>query len=173
MLIATLQLQNVLGFTVLSAGLFFLFMSGSVATASFIAPVLERRIGVVSLLRCALLLQSIGVGLLFFVDDPIFLAVGLFLAGFGCSWGWALPQAGAIRSLPREKSGLASGSILTIMVMCGNTAFVVMAMVIDLYPDDAAGEAFGIRAAAGWSCLLGVLGLLCSLVLLRRATRVG
>ena len=106
--------------------------------------------------------------MLFLVDDPVSLSVGLFLAGFGFSWGWALPQAEAIRSLPRQKSGLASGSILTIMVMCGNTAFVVMAMVIDLYPGDAAGEALGIRAAAGWSCLLGVLGLGCSLLLLRR-----
>jgi hypothetical protein len=57
------------------------------------------------------------------------------------------------------------------MVMCGNTAFVVMAMIIDLYPDDATGEALGIRAAAGWSCLIGVVGLLCSLLLLRRAER--
>ena len=170
-LIATLQLQKVLGFTVLDAGLFFLFMSGSVAVASFIAPVLERRVGVVPLVRLALLLQSIGVGVLFFVDDAIFLSIGLFLAGFGCSWGWALPQAGAIRSLPREKSGLASGSILTIMVMFGNTAFVVMAMVIDLYPGDASGEALGIRAAAGWATLIGVVGLLCSLILLRRTTR--
>ena len=170
-LIATLQLQKVLGFTVLFAGLFFLFMSGSVAIASFIAPVLERRFGVVRLLRCALLLQSIGVGMLFFADGAISLSIGLFLAGFGCAWGWALPQAGAIRSLPRDKAGLASGSILTIMVMCGNTAFVVMAMVIDLYPDDPAGEALGIRTAAGWSSLIGVLGLLCSLTLLRRVDR--
>ncbi|HAW95092.1 MAG TPA: hypothetical protein DCX60_02345 [Phycisphaerales bacterium] len=170
-LIATLQLQKVLGFTVLDAGLFFLFMSGSVAVASFIAPVLERRVGVVPLVRFALLLQSIGVGVLFFVDDAVSLSIGLFLAGFGCSWGWALPQAGAIRSLPREKSGLASGSILTIMVMFGNTAFVVMAMVIDLHPSDASGEALGIRAAAGWATLIGVVGLLCSLILLRRITR--
>ncbi|MBB47842.1 MAG: hypothetical protein CMJ33_04750 [Phycisphaerae bacterium] len=170
-LIATLQLQKVLGFTVLDAGLFFLFMSGSVAVASFIAPFLERRVGVVPLVRFALLLQSIGVGVLFFVDDAVSLSIGLFLAGFGCSWGWALPQAGAIRSLPREKSGLASGSILTIMVMFGNTAFVVMAMVIDLHPSDASGEALGIRAAAGWATLIGVVGLLCSLILLRRITR--
>ena len=109
--------------------------------------------------------------MLFFADGAVSLSIGLFLAGFGCSWGWALPQAGAIRSLPRDKAGLASGSILTIMVMCGNTAFVVMAMVIDLYPDDPAGEALGIRTAAGWSSLIGVLGLLCSLILLRRVDR--
>ena len=68
-------------------------------------------------------------------------------------------------------AGLSSGSILTIMVMFGNTAFVVMAMVIDLYPNDVAGETLGIKAAAGWVSLIGVLGLLCSLLLLRRATR--
>ena len=167
-LIATLQLQKVLGLSVLDAGLYFLFLSGSVALASFSAPFFERRIGVVRLLRLALFLQTVGIGLLFFVDDVVWLSIGLFVAGFGCSWGWALPQAGAIRSLPREKVGLASGSVLTIMILSGNIAFVVVAMLIDLFPDDPVGEARGIRFAALCDALIALLGLVSTVLLLRR-----
>ena len=58
----------------------------------------------------------------------------MLIAGVGCSWTWAMPQAGAIKELPREKVGLASGTVLTVMVMGGNTAIVIIAMIIDLYP---------------------------------------
>ena len=167
-LIATLQLQKVLGLSVLHAGLFFLFLSGSVATASFSAPFFERRIGIVRLLRLALFLQVIGIGVLFLVDDLVWLSIGLFVAGFGCSWGWAMPLAGAIRSLPAEKVGLASGSVLTVMILSGNIAFVVIAMVIDLYPDDPVGEGRGIRFAALCDALIALLGLFSTFLLLRR-----
>ena len=167
-LIATLQLQKVLGLSVLDAGFYFLFLSASIAFASFTAPFFERRIGVVRLLRVALLLQTIGIGLLFFIDDLTWLSIGLLVAGFGCSWGWALPQAGAIRSLPREKIGLASGSVLTIMILSGNLVFVLVAMLIDLFPDDPAGEARGIGFAALCVALIALGGLVCTILLLRR-----
>ncbi|MEC9233279.1 MAG: MFS transporter [Planctomycetota bacterium] len=167
-LIATLQLQKVLGFSVLDAGLYFLFLSGSIATASFTAPLLERRIGVVRLLRLALGLQTVGIGVLFLVDDVVWLSIGMLVAGFGCSWGWALPQAGAIRSLPAGKVGLASGSVLTIMILSGNTAFVLVAMLVDLFPDDPAGEARGIAFSALFMALVALAGLVGTVVLLRR-----
>ena len=167
-LIATLQLQKVLGLSVLDAGFYFLFLSASIAFASFTAPFFERRIGVVRLLRVALFLQTIGIGLLFFIDDLTWLSIGMLVAGFGCSWGWALPQAGAIRSLPREKIGLASGSVLTIMILSGNLVFVLVAMLIDLFPNDSAGEARGIGFAALCVALIALCGLVCTILLLRR-----
>ena len=42
---ATLQLQLVMGYQVLNAGLFFLFLSGSVAVTSFVSPMIERHLG--------------------------------------------------------------------------------------------------------------------------------
>ena len=170
-LLGTLQLQKVLGDTVLQAAWIFLFLSGSVAIASFLAPALERRLGAVMLVRLALLLQTAGIGLLFFFDTAVWLAVGMFIAGFGCSWGWAMPQAGAIRTIPRNKAGVASGSVLTLMIMAGNTAFVAAAMVIDLYPDDVAGEARGIHAAFLGNTMLVMLGFLVALFFLKRLKR--
>jgi MFS family permease len=170
-LLGTLQLQKILGETVLEAAWVFLFLSGSVATASFLAPALERRLGTVLLVRIALLLQTIGVGILYFMDSAPWLAAGMFIAGFGCSWGWAMPQAGAIRTIPREKAGLASGSVLTLMIMAGNTAFVAAAMVIDLYPDDVAGEARGIRMAFLCNALMALLGLVIAVLFLKRLSR--
>jgi MFS family permease len=166
--VATLQLQKVLDFTVLDAGMIFLFLSGSVASASFLAPILEPRIGAVSLTRIALTCQVLGIGLLFFLDTSVWLAVGMFVAGFGCSWGWAMPQAGAIGAIHRDKAGLASGSVLTLMILAGNTAIVIVAMLIDLYPNDVSGEARGIRVSFLCASLMALLGLAFAFLLLKR-----
>lgn len=165
---STLLLQKVLMFSVLEAGLFFLFMSGSIALASFTAPIFERRVGTAVILRLALVFQVMGLGLLFVVDSPVWLAIGMAVAGVGCSWGWSMPQAGAIRTLPREKSGLASGSILTLMILSGNTAIVVIAMIIDLFPDDPVGEAEGIRISFLIAAITAAVGLLVACTILRR-----
>lgn len=164
--LTTLQLQLVLGYSVFDAGLFFLFLSGTVAIASFVAPALERRFGAVTLVVLALLAELIGVGLLFFYDTAIPLALALMICGIGCAWGWSIPQAGAIQQLPREKVGLASGTILTIMIMAGNTAVVTMAMVLDLYPKTKAGEAVGIQYGYLYSALIALLGLILAVILL-------
>lgn len=169
-LVGTLQLQKVLGYSALDAGLIFLFLSGSVATASFLAPVLEPRIGAVGLTRIALALQALGIGGLFFFDTTAWLSIGMFVAGFGCSWGWALPQAGAIGTIDRNKAGVASGSVLTLMILAGNTAIVVAAMVIDLYPGDVAGEARGIQTAFLCAALTALLGLVLASFFFRKGS---
>lgn len=166
--VATLQLQKVLGFSVLESGLIYLYLSGSVAASSFIAPYLQRRIGTVNVVRIALLCQLTGIGLLFFRDTEAWLSAGLLVAGFGCGWGWSMSQAGAIRTVPRAKSGLGSGSVLTLMIMAGNTAIVVVAMLIDLYPDGTAGLATGIRESFLVGALIAGAGLLPACLVLRR-----
>jgi uncharacterized membrane protein YiaA len=42
-----------------------------------------------------------------------------------------MSQAGAIATIPQNKSGLAAGSILTVMIMAGNMAVVVTATLIE------------------------------------------
>ncbi|MDG2422458.1 MAG: MFS transporter [Phycisphaerales bacterium] len=165
---ATLQLQIVLGYDVLSAGLFFLFQSVSVAVTSFISPMLERRMGTVVLTRAGLAFQALGLGLLFVTDQFIGLAVGMSIAGVGCALAWSMPQAGAIKLLPHEKVGLASGTILTLMIMSGNTMIVLIAMLIDLYPKTVEGEAAGIRLGFLLSAVAALVGVFLALGLLRR-----
>ena len=73
---------------------------------------------------------------------------------------------GPFDQLPREKVGLASGTILTIMIMAGNTAVVTMAMIIDLYPRTKAGEAIGVQYGYLYSALIALLGLILAVMLL-------
>lgn len=167
--LTTLQLQKVLGFPVLEAGLFFLFLAGSTMLASFMGPMFERRVGSVMLVRAALILQSIALATLYWTDGPVGLAIGTFVAGVGCAWGWAMPQAGAIATLPREKAGLASGSIMTLMIMSGNTAIVLVAMVIGLEPGTVEGESVGVQIGFGLSALAASLGIVMSFTVLRSA----
>ncbi|MCH2154032.1 MAG: MFS transporter, partial [Phycisphaerales bacterium] len=143
----------------------------SVAVASFTAPMFERRLGHLNMLWIGLLTQVIGIGLLYFVDDRVSLAIGMVIAGIGCAWSWAMPQAGAIKELPKEKVGLASGTIMTVMIMSGNTAIVISAMIIDLYPKTKIGEAAGIQSGFLMAALLAAVGLFSTLLILGRRTK--
>ena len=105
---------------------------------------------------------------MFVTDQFIGLAVGMSIAGVGCALAWSMPQAGAIKLLPHEKVGLASGTILTLMIMSGNTMIVVNAMLIDLYPKTVAGEAAGIRLGFLLSAVAALVGVFLALGLLRR-----
>ncbi len=78
-----------------------------------------------------------------------------------------MPQAGAIKELPREKVGLASGTVLTVMVMGGNTAIVIIAMIIDLYSKTKAGEASGIQTGFLLASLTALLGLIVTVGMLK------
>lgn len=130
-IITTMLLQKVDRYDALDAGLFFLYLSVSVVVSSTLATYLTGRFGPRPLTIVALFFQLAAM-VLFFVDDRLTpLAIGLLIAGVGCSWGWAMPQAGAIGTLAREKVGLASGSILTVMVMVANLMFVVSATMMD------------------------------------------
>ncbi len=165
---ATLQLQVVLGYDVLDAGLFFLFLSGSVAMTSFLSPRLERRYGTAWLTGIGLMLQAAGLCLLFLTDHVPGLSLGMLIAGAGCSLAWSMPQAGAIKQLPIEKVGVASGTIMTVMVLSGNTMIVLITMIIDLYPKSVEGEAAGIRIGFLLSGAAALMGLLLVIGILRR-----
>ena len=127
----TLLLQKVSGLNALNTGLYFLFLSGSIVVSSTIAAKISDRTGTKPLVVIALLLQGGAFLALWFDHQLAFLAICLTVAGVGCAWGWSMPQAGAILTLPRERVGLASGSILTVMVMVANVFVVISATIID------------------------------------------
>ena len=126
----TLFLQAVKKEDAMTAGLIFLFMSVSTATASFTGPWLQKRMGTRNLVLVALVFQAVAAIMFWFDDEQPWLAIGLFIAGFGCSWGWAMTQAGGIVTIPPNKVGLATGSMLTVMIMMGNMAVVVSSTLI-------------------------------------------
>ncbi len=129
---STLLLQQVFKFSVLSTGLFFLFISGSTAFASFIGARMERWLGAHFLVGVALVFQGIGLFIMFINDSTFWLALALMVAGIGCAWSWSMSQAGAILTISKERVGMASGSIMTLVILAGNTAIVIVATIMDV-----------------------------------------
>ena len=126
----TLYLQEVRKEDAMTAGLQFLYMSVPVAMAGFLGPVVQRRVGTRFMLLLATAIQTIACVVFWMSDVPPWLAIGLLIVGFGCSWGWSMSQAGGIATIPRNKVGLASGSLLTAMILAGNIGVVISATMI-------------------------------------------
>ena len=165
----TLLLQKVYEQDPMSAGLFFLYLSGSVVISSTIAAKLSERVGITPLVVVALVLQGAACLTLWFNDGITALAISLVGGGIGCAWGWSMPQAGAILTLPRERVGLASGSILTAMTMGGNLVIVIVATIIDaMSGPDGTDYATGIHASYLLGLGLAIAGLIATVLLLPR-----
>ncbi|MCH2181066.1 MAG: MFS transporter [Mariniblastus sp.] len=163
----TLLLQKVSNLDALDTGLYFLFLSGSVVVSSTIAAKISDRTGSKPLVVIALALQGGAFLALWFDHQLAFLAACLAVSGIGCAWGWSMPQAGAILTLPRERVGLASGSILTVMVMVANLFVVISATIIDAM-SGANGDdyASGIQVSYLIGVGLAVAGLLAVVLIL-------
>ena len=171
---STLLLQQVLHFSALDAGLFFLFISCSTAIASFLGARLERQFGATLLVAVALVLQAIGLIIMFIDDNPIWLAIAMVVAGFGCAWSWSMSQAGAIITMPKEKVGMASGSIMTVVILAGNTAIVIVATIIDVYQREHGGNyAVGIEVSYLIGACAAVVGLVGLLLILGHSMKAG
>lgn len=170
----TLLLQKVFNLDAFDAGLYFLFLSGSVVVSSTIAAKISDKTGIKPLVIIALILQGGAFVTLWFDNHVMSLAFCLAGAGIGCAWGWSMPQAGAILTLPRERVGLASGSILTVMIMVANLFVVISATIIDSM-SGAAGKdyASGIRTSYLMGVGLAIAGLLAALLILPSSSRSG
>ena len=163
----TLLLQKVYQLSAFQAGLFFLYLSVSVVVASAAAAKISSKPGVKPLVLMALIFQGTALALLWWHDDLTIAAVCLAGGGIGCAWGWSMPQAGAILTLPRERVGLASGSIMTVMIMGANLVVVICATIID-GTSGAAGQDYarGIQISYLMGIGLAVAGILATVFIL-------
>jgi MFS family permease len=128
--VTTLYLQEIQKEDPMSAGLHFLYLSIPVVVAGFIGPFIQRRTSTRFMLLLALAIQTAACGIFWMSDASPWLAVGLLVAGFGCSWGWSMSQAGSIITIPAANLGLASGSIMTVLIVSRNMAIVISATMI-------------------------------------------
>ncbi|MCH2179592.1 MAG: MFS transporter [Mariniblastus sp.] len=163
----TLLLQKVYHLSAFQAGLFFLYLSGSVVVASAAAAKISSKTGVKPLVLMALIFQGAALSLLWWHDDLTVVAICLAGGGVGCAWGWSMPQAGAILTLPRERVGLASGSIMTVMIMGANLVVVICATIID-GTSGASGQNYarGIQISYLMGMGLAVAGILAAVFIL-------
>ncbi len=151
----TLYLQEVRGDDAMTTGFQFLYLSGPVAIAGFIGPAIQRRIGTRRMLLFATAIRRVACVVFWLGDGSPWLAIGLLVVGFGCSWGWSMSQAGGIATIPEKNVGLASGSMLTVLIMSGNVGVVVSAAMIDA-EGGAAMTDYGPGIAASYLLALGL-----------------
>ena len=165
----TLHLQTVAHDSAMQTGLIFLFMSSTVAIASFTAPFIQPKLGTKRMVLVALAIQAVASILFWISDVEIMIILGMLIGGFGCAWTWSMTQAGGIGTVPQNKVGLASGSMLTVMVTVGNMAIVVSATLIAALagPDGEHNEP-GIHLSFLLAIGLVVLGLILAWVLIPR-----
>lgn len=157
----TLYLQEIRKDDAMTAGLQFLYMSIPVAAAGFLGPVLQRRLGTRRLLLLATAIQTAACVVFWISDISPWLAVGLLIVGWGCSWGWSMSQAGGIATIPEDNVGLASGSLLTGLVMSGNIAVVLSATLISAFGDqDMTNYGPGVSASYLLALILAATALL-------------
>ena len=173
MFTTTLLLQKVYSLDAFQAGVFFLYLSLSVVAASAIAAKISSKTGVTPLVLMALVLQGAALAILWWHDSLTIAAFCLAGGGIGCAWGWSMPQAGAILTLPRERVGLASGSIMTVMIMGANLFLVVCATIIDA-TSGAAGKdyAIGIQISYLMGVGLAIAGILATLFILPSRSKI-
>ena len=98
--------------------------------SSFRGPKEPAQTRTKNIVLLATAIQTLACLLFWMSHVPPWLGIGLSIVGFGCSWGWAMSQAGGIATIPERNVGLASGSLLTAMITSGNIAVVVIATVI-------------------------------------------
>ncbi len=165
----TLYLQEVQKEDAMSAGFQFLYLSIPVAIAGFLGPVLQRHTSTRSMLLLAMAIQTTACSILWMSDVSPWLAVGLLMVGFGCSWGWSMSQAGGIATIPEANLGLASGSMMTVLIMSRNVAMVVSAtMIKDLGGPSAIDYGPGVAASFLFALCLAAIGFVAAFLIVPR-----
>lgn len=157
----TIMLQKVLSYNPLTTGLFFLSLSGAVAISSFFLSHVIKLIGAKSTMILSLVLQIMGCFILWHHTDPVWILIGLGIAGPGCGWGFSMALVGSITSLPKNMVGLASSAGLTIVIMTGGLGVTLAGAVIQSYSEGYALND-GIRASFIAGIIACTLGLLIS-----------
>jgi MFS family permease len=170
----TLYLQEVRKEDPMTAGFQFLYLSVPVAAAGFLGPALQRRIGTRFMLLFATAIQTAACVIFWMSDLSPWLAIGLLVVGFGCSWGWSMSQAGGIGTIPKKNVGLASGSMLTVLIMSGNVGVVVSAtMIKGMGGANMVDYAPGITASYLLALGLAAAGFVASAIVIPRQTTIG
>ncbi|MDE0888213.1 MAG: MFS transporter [Phycisphaerales bacterium] len=170
----TLYLQEVQKEDPMTAGFHFLYLSVPVAAAGFLGPFLQRRIGTRLMLLFATAIQTAACVIFWMSDVSPWLAIGLLVVGFGCSWGWSMSQAGGIATIPERNVGLASGSMLTVIIMSGNIAVVVSAtMIKGMGGANMVDYAPGVTASYLLALGLAAAGFVASAIVIPRQTTIG
>jgi MFS family permease len=181
----SLYLQQVQGDDALEAGVAFLPMTLSIAGASTMAPRLVARFGVRRVLTVGMSVAGLGLLWLSNIDAGTSYAAGVLpggvLATIGAGSSMVPATIVAVRGVPQQESGLASGVLNTSRLAGGTIGLAVLSTIAtsQTHTKLAAGVATGTAFTDGYQVafLLGagccLVGAIAAAALLRQRSGIG
>jgi EmrB/QacA subfamily drug resistance transporter len=174
----TLYMQQVLGYSALSAGLAFIPMTLSVALAAALAPRFVARFGVRPVLASGMLSSAVGLGLLTGIapgDGYLTVLPGGVLGAGGLGLALVPATIAAVQGISPEQSGLASGLLNTSRLVGGALGLAVLSTIADSHTSRQLAHGAsslgaltsGYQFALGLGALISLLGAFLTVVLLR------
>jgi len=174
----TLYMQQVLGYSALSAGLAFIPMTLSVALAAALAPRFVARFGVRPVLASGMLSSAVGLGLLTGIapgDSYLTVLPGGVLGAGGLGLALVPATIAAVQGISPEQSGLASGLLNTSRLVGGALGLAVLSTIADSHTSSQLAHGAsslgaltsGYQLALGLGALISLLGAFLTVVLLR------
>lgn len=129
--LSALYLQQARGLTPTQAGVIFLALSCGVGAASYRAGHLALRWHAETLMACGMLTSGAGLLALTWVRPLGWYAVVFVICGVGIGLGWALTNVATQAHVPAERTGAASGLVLTSLVLFGAVSVTIAATVLE------------------------------------------
>lgn len=159
--LSALYLQQARGLTPTQAGVIFLALSCGVGAASYRAGHLALRWHAETLMACGMLTSGAGLLALTWVQPLGWYAVVFAICGVGIGLGWALTNVATQAHVPAERTGAASGLVLTSLVLFGAVSVTIAATVLEAVsgsPTTAAADGPAIEAVLRGTSVLAFLG---------------
>ncbi|WP_406473415.1 MFS transporter [Streptomyces platensis] len=159
--LSALYLQQARGLTPTQAGVIFLALSCGVGAASYRAGHLALRWHAETLMACGMLTSGAGLLALTWVRPLGWYAVVFVICGVGIGLGWALTNVATQAHVPAERTGAASGLVLTSLVLFGAVSVTIAATVLEAVsgsPATAAADGPAIEAVLRGTSVLAFLG---------------
>jgi predicted small integral membrane protein len=179
-LMLTLYMQNVLGYSPLQAGVAYLAVAGSAIVWSAVAAQLSTRIGVKWVLVTGM--AALTAGLVYFTQVDVGgsyvgdLLPGFLLISLGLGFSFVPISIAALAGVQPAEAGLASGLINTSQQVGGALGIAVLSAIATSRTEDAVASGTplpvalteGFEAAFIGAAIVAALGIVASLVLIRR-----
>ncbi|GFE18942.1 MFS transporter [Streptomyces glebosus] len=159
--LSALYLQQARGLTPTQAGVIFLALSCGVGAASYRAGHLALRWHAETLMACGMLTSGAALLALTWVQPLGWYAVVFVICGVGIGLGWALTNVATQAHVPAERTGAASGLVLTSLVLFGAVSVTIAATVLEAVsgsPTTAAADGPAIEAVLRGTSVLAFLG---------------
>ena len=158
--LSALYLQQARGLSPFHAGVIFLALSCGVGAASY-GRGLALRWRAERLMAFGMLTSGAGLLVLTWVQPLGWYAVVFAVCGVGIGLGWALTNVATQAHVPAERTGAASGVVLTSLVLFGAVSVAVAATVLEVIsgsPSTAAADGPAIESVLRGTSVLDLLG---------------